>query len=428
MKQSQYNIAIKLDENVYIYNSLEASLSKLSESEFNILTQSPDQIEDPVFLQKLKKTGILIPDDLDELTMIRENMYASRYSSSSLSLTIAPTADCNFRCSYCYEKGRYENTRMTEKTQKELLEFVRRNLEGRKHLDICWYGGEPLLAMEIIEKLTEEFESICAEKEIGFSAGMITNGYLLTPDTAARLNKCKISYIQVTLDGTEKVHDQRRYLKNGQGTFRRIIENLRESYDLLPAVSLRVNLDRQNSGELENVAEIIHAFDLQHKIHVYPGHVQAIDGCCHKNQCLSNEEYSEIYLQHRMKGKDMTLPPRVRHSCTADSGNGFVIGADGLIFRCWDDIGKENLACSTLRGENRNKTIYYQYLTHDPTLDTQCLDCKLLPICMGGCPRISANRKEEKKCSPYIHVLNQFLYELIRNIEGNKSVYSSIYS
>lgn len=311
---------------------------------------------------------------------------------------------------------------MSEKTQKKLLEFVSGKLEGKKYFNVCWYGGEPLLALTIIKKLTTEFQSLCTDRKIGYSAGIITNGYLLTPENVSVMNECNIGYIQVTLDGTEKVHNQRRFLKSGKGTYNRIISNLKNSYAFLPDVSLRVNIDKQNSGELEKVYEIVQGFDFDHKISVYPGHVQSINGCCHQDQCLSNEEFSEFYLQNRMRTNDLTLPSRVRQSCTADSRNGFVIGADGLIYRCWDDIGQEQLAYSSLDGAVSNPGIYCQYLTHDPTLDEQCSQCKLLPVCMGGCPRIAADSKAEKKCSPYIHVMNQFLHRLVENIEMQNAV------
>ena len=55
-------------------------------------------------MEDLKHGGYILRDDIDELELISLNLLQSRYSTSGLGLTIAPTSDCNFRCIYCYEK------------------------------------------------------------------------------------------------------------------------------------------------------------------------------------------------------------------------------------------------------------------------------------------------------------------------------------
>ncbi|MBQ3450791.1 MAG: hypothetical protein IJG32_00790 [Selenomonadaceae bacterium] len=45
--------------------------------------------------------------------------------------------------------------------------------------DWNWYGGEPLLAKEIIWSLSEKFLEFCATKAIDYDAFIITNASLL---------------------------------------------------------------------------------------------------------------------------------------------------------------------------------------------------------------------------------------------------------
>ena len=53
------------------------------------------------------KRGYLLPEKVDEKFLIKTNMMMERYNKSLLSLTIAPTMACNFRCVYCFEQGHY---------------------------------------------------------------------------------------------------------------------------------------------------------------------------------------------------------------------------------------------------------------------------------------------------------------------------------
>jgi len=49
-----------------------------------------------------------------------------------------------------------------------------------EYLNISWFGGEPLLAINIIRSLSLSFLSICKENNINYYANIVTNGYLLT--------------------------------------------------------------------------------------------------------------------------------------------------------------------------------------------------------------------------------------------------------
>jgi len=54
---------------------------------------------------------------------------------------------------------------------------------------IDWYGGEPLLAIDTIDRIS----TYLINKKINFTAGMVTNGYLLTPENVDVLVKCNSS-------------------------------------------------------------------------------------------------------------------------------------------------------------------------------------------------------------------------------------------
>jgi len=80
--------------------------------------------------------------------------------------------------------------------------------------------------------------------------------------------------VQVTLDGPPEVHDRRRPLANGRGTFNQILENLIVLGGLAPQVhvALRVNFDKTNFMYVPQLLDILPQA-LTHRVTVYFRHV-----------------------------------------------------------------------------------------------------------------------------------------------------------
>lgn len=128
--------------------------------------------------------------------------------------------NCNFRCSYCYES--HTNHHIERDVYDSALKLV--NNSSKENLIINWFGGEPLLEVEDIEYFMKKVYDLKKFKSINSS--IITNGYLLTEKNFNKLMKANVKVFQITLDGLKTEHDKQRYLKNGMGTFDRIVENL----------------------------------------------------------------------------------------------------------------------------------------------------------------------------------------------------------
>lgn len=116
---------------------------------------------------------------------------------NDIGLTVAPTMACNFRCPYCYEKGK-EYVTMNRETVNKVKKYFNNLKERYRHVAITWYGGEPLLAFPIIEELMESIYEKFERKYVAVS--VVTNGYLLTENVARKMKKLNISSIQITID------------------------------------------------------------------------------------------------------------------------------------------------------------------------------------------------------------------------------------
>jgi len=195
----------------------------------------------------------------DEHERVRQmDMLLQKRALQHHSFLFLVSYDCNFRCGYCYEQsisGRGEAWSKTAfSTEMIAAAFTAIDTlasEDDKTQHIYLYGGEPLLSKnyDILENIVHQGVSR------GFSFYAITNGYEV--DRFEKLlGRQAINHLQVTLDGSRDTHNQRRKFFNGCGTFDRIIENISMALGEGVKISLRVNLDKQNLSDLDDLVRL----------------------------------------------------------------------------------------------------------------------------------------------------------------------------
>lgn len=430
MKASNYNFAFPYGEQsdqTIFYNSRTNALALIENEKYDAykaFCENGTTIADERLVQDLTYGGFLVDSEVEELDLIRYALLQSRFSGTHLGLTIAPTSDCNFRCVYCYEKDSLRPSTMTEDIQKAVVDYVKRLAPTIADLHISWYGGEPLLALDIIERLTNEIYEICEENKVSYSASIVTNGYLLKPEVAKKLGELHVSGIQVTLDGSKEQHDQRRPLKGGQPTFDGIISNLKESKNDLPCrVAVRVNVDKQNVSQVDEVLKILSENDLNEVTSVYLGMVENSNDIYQDSKCFCVEEFSEVDYDFKMRNGVSIVgsyPNIVHNVCSADSVSGLVIDSDGMIYKCWNEIGaKEKAVGNLLDSAVGSQRVVLDYLLYDPTRDQECKDCKYLPICMGGCPH-RRQYAPQIRCTTHKYMIDKYIADIAAQLKSAK--------
>lgn len=405
---------------VLLYNAFTSSLALLDRDEYEAYAAFCSEgrpIADAGLEEQLRRGGFLLDDGFDEKQELRLRMFGSRFQSSSLGLTIAPTSDCNFRCVYCYEKDRLRPSRMSEEVMERVVGLLLERAGSLRELSVTWYGGEPLLALDVIEKLSGRFLDICAREHIGYSAGIITNGSLLTRQTVEKLNRLKVGFYQITVDGTQENHDRTRPLKGGGSTYELILSRLAQCRDLLPEVSLRINVDRGSIGAAGQIRAALRERGLEGKVRPYLGRItNDNDDPALRPLCLTGREFARSLPGFLDGGDDageawLRSYPKVKGSfCGADRQNSYVIDSDGLLYKCWNDIGKKDMAVgSLLTGESLHPASAYADMAYDPTEEPGCSSCRCLPLCMGGCPSSRRAGGGEERCTAYRYELERFL-------------------
>jgi uncharacterized protein len=217
LKKSLFNIKVdELDDGrVLLFNSITTNFGIVKKDVWVFYQDhqkfDPEGINNQNLstqIQTMKDYGFLVNDDMDEKKRLKVSERLTRYNSQDLSLTIAPTLNCNMACPYCYEqKG--NNGAMSSDVISGIVSFVENYMSSHKvrRLNIVWYGGEPLLELNTITKLAKYLHSLCSENGVKYYSGIITNGSLLTYEVAEILkNDCNVSYVQVTIDGLKEIH------------------------------------------------------------------------------------------------------------------------------------------------------------------------------------------------------------------------------
>lgn len=91
--------------------------------------------------------------------------------------------------------------------------------------------------------------------------------------------------------------------------------------------------------------------------------------------------------------------------CGAEHRLGYLITPDGLLFKCWAQasLGPENSTGNILDDHvtPRQEENLRCFLDWNPLEDAKCKECRVLPVCMGGCPYLRLNGFLGEHCSPW---------------------------
>lgn len=425
-KPSKYNFIWPLDDGFLVYNSFTTAMANTDRSRVTMLETEridPEEVnmEDRNTVLEFIKNGFLIDEAIDELKVLKYSSNSYKYKKDTLSLTIAPTLACNFNCAYCYQESGKTST-MSENVQDGIINYIEHSIKKLEKLYITWFGGEPLLAKQILLKLSDRIEKLAKENNCELSFFMITNGYLIDQQLITELKRLGLTGIQVTLDGPPRIHNQRRGLKKGgNSSFERILCNIQKLIDNDIKVYIRVNVDKTNVDSVEEFLDILKSKGIM-DAYIYPAQVVAYTKACKSasGSCLSTVEYSDIdYKVHKMlieKGfhKDFSpmLPKRKTNYCCADQVNSLLIDPQGSLYKCWNHIGTEETVGNIVNQKSTKvqKMRQVNWIDYNPFDHKECTECKYLPLCMGGCPYLGMVTNDGKpECMKTKHNLSKII-------------------
>ncbi len=419
-KLSQYNLhCLDKDGNLLMCNFLSGIQSfsiveneKVNIFKRNILEQKEilPNTENEVLISILSNKGFIVEENVDEYSLYNAKFYESVYAGS-WQLIILPTHKCNFRCKYCYENTEFRSKKeMNREEADRILKYIQKNAVFYPKLKVAWFGGEPLLALDMVKYLSEGILKICVSQKIKYDAEITTNGFNLTPDVFDMLYHYKIYIYQITLDGTQNEHDMQRVHVNGSGTFEKIFANLKyirnnkQKYKFA-RITIRTNVTKNIITNLEEFLDLYEKnFSADDRFVLRLTEAAQYDQYMGDNlseERLAKEEYikrndflNKIYQsEHRnviLSNEniiDMFIP--TKHLCYAAARNKYVIDTDLKIYKCTvhfnledNNIGYINCNGDMILQDNLNQKWYVR--NQFPDL---CRKCFYLPCCnKTGCP------------------------------------------
>lgn len=393
MKFSRYNFLFQSQvHGFFIYNSTTNSLHKINEDLYvlfhKIQVNSEDiQRFDDGFLEKLISLKIIVNSNDDD-AFIRMKRYihcSNAFSLKSLGVVIVPTMNCNFACPYCYESD-LPKDKMSVEIQEKLIKFIE-NANGSQNVSICWHGGEPLLAFDVMERILSKLFN--SPKIKIHSHDLVTNGYLLDPAKVSVLKKYHLNLIQITIDGLKDIHNISRPLKSGLPTYDKIISNVDYFLNEFPEckVMIRINVHENNKSDFPKLYKELTDRWQKYNCNIYMVYVSDYENC--KVKCIKLSErvdfFSDLYKNEGIS--DVKFYPKYREiGCTATFQNSFIVGVSGELYKCWVDVGKPEKVIGSLDKPFENVSLLSDYIIgSDMFNDPKCSKCFLFPVCDGGC-------------------------------------------
>ena len=409
-KPSMFNRVVEKDGNMILYNSMTGSygikrVAKNNQEKVRSWLNGSEYLAEDDAFRKLVEYGFMVPIDCDE-KLTRKYIQTKCVTDTTLNLVVHLTQDCNFRCVYCYRD--FSPVSLSVDTQYGIVNFIRKNINKYKAVIISWFGGEPLMEIDIIEDLSKEIISICRSAGKPYLGIITTNGYLLTPKNVDVLRNAKVNDICVTIDGLQETHDKQRVLKNQGQTFNKIVNNLLYIKNNVKSptlnITIRSNITLAHNEVLEKYYDYFNnLFGDDRRFSLFIRPVADYGGERVKDITNMIDDMSEVYnylskiekkLKFKMNYEDLNVGGS---TCNSKLYNKFTIGCDGSVHKCDESlltpIGQlyrdgnmeVKLDCCSkwLCGERSN----------------ECDNCFFSLCCfMEGCPRMRVFKNEKVGC------------------------------
>ena len=424
-KFSFYNFTVKNPEGgVVLFNSLTKNII--------LMTNEDNQWMKSVDLNKVDKNderfstlydlNFIVDDDFDEIEYYKLEWYRSLYASGILRHTIILNLACNCDCPYCFENknGHF----MSEETADAYLKWLEPQVKDIKYFYMSWFGGEPLLSKKMIEYITDGILKLADKYHFEYSACVITNGILIDDDFVSKCERLHITNLQVTLDGERQIHNKYRFLKANHGdTFDTILANLTNfclQVHSDTATVLRVNLTDENYQTIPQLLDEIPDVVRDNCVLLFRWVYSHTEGRSpgrefseKKKGFRPYDNLSSLYKLAQMKGFTTNSFDEGMgcNFCECDFDRAYQINYDGDLFMCTHSMNKSDVIGNVREGfgNQHNLSRYARFINTNPFSDQECMECKLLPICRGGCRK--ARYLGHKVCSDIKKSLSSYVLE-----------------
>ena len=406
--------------------------NKRKEDVINILNSKSVLGDDNELNQTLYQKGFLVPDECDEDQRLKL-MYLSNMNDRILKLVILPTEQCNFRCKYCYEN--FNRGKMSKEIQNSIINFVKANIHKYNGLNVSWFGGEPLLALDVIQFLSESFIDICRKLKKPYTSNITSNGYLLTADTLIKLYNLKILTYTITIDGIRETHNKQKPLANGKDTFDTVISNMLDikqnvKYKFFNII-IRTNFTKEIYNHIQQYIGFFYdRFNDDKRFSFFARPAGDWGGSTVKGiaeSLFTEDSFNEVFKSIINSDKSLNYNYHLKFLqpcgsiCVMSSINSFLIDSEGNIRKCSCDLDNEKNIIGKLEDGKMNLDVdaYSKWVDYyDPK--EECNNCFFAPACLNNSCLANKvlHRNQNITCQVYEKKYLGYILKLYDNVEN----------
>jgi uncharacterized protein len=431
MQPSMFNLRVPLGarDDVFLMNTLTDAQLVVSSDVAALLDRtaqgdmfgSTATSEENEALALLQENGFLVENRAADRQALDRYLARVKGDSTELNITLLTTLQCNFACDYCFQgdHGDYNKNadKMSLDTAARVAEWFERELDRVRpqRFVLTFFGGEPLLNLPVMYMLAERASRAAKARGVDLYTNIITNGLLLTAEIVDRMLPFGLNGVKVTLDGDKDTHNRMRPLRGGQGTFDRIVENIRQVAGRC-RIAIGGNFDESSAGSYPALLDYLRAQDFGSKLvkvnfkpivrtepvsakGIIPltpvSAKQTLNGTCMTSvgsgagqacdSCQTMEDQVTFIREETQRHGFPTDDGVPKGMCHVHMTHAHTIGPDGSLYACPGFTGQ--LAMSTGHIDDRRDSWRESALDKFERLHPwkECGDCAFIPTCAGGC-------------------------------------------
>ncbi len=348
-------------------------------------------------LVELQKNGLLFTDDsyIDPAAMT-----LMKQDAPIKALCLHVSHDCNLRCQYCFAStgdfGTGRRMTMDIETAKKAIDFVIERSGGRRNIEVDFFGGEPLMAMDTVKATVEYARSIEKEHNKNFRFTITTNGVLLSDENIEYINR-EMSNAVLSLDGRPEVNDRMRKTVSGGGSYEVILPRFQKLVQGRGDKDyyLRGTFTRHNT---DFASDVMHIADQGFR-HVS---VEPVVGSPDCGYAFQEEDLPGILAEYErlaaelLKRDDVNFfhfnvdlsqgPCVIKRMRGCGAGCEYVaITPEGDIYPCHQFVGNEEYRLGSLYDGTFNMELSRKFAGLNIYTRPDCQQCWARFYCSGGC-------------------------------------------
>ena len=311
--------------------------------------------------------------------------------------------DCNLRCGYCFaDSGAYHGQRslMSLETGKKALDFLIKASKHRKHIEVDFFGGEPLMNWDVVKQVVAYAREQEKLHNKNFRFTLTTNGMLIDDEVIEFANK-EMHNVVLSLDGRREVHDHLRKDYAGNGSYDRIVPKFQEFVKkrgdknyYMRGTFTHNNVDFTN--DLFHMADLGFTELSMEPVVCAPDDPYALT---EEDKPILFEQYELLakeMLKRKKEGRPLTFyhymldlehgPCIYKRISGCGSGTEYMaVTPWGELYPCHQFVGDEKYSMGDIWKGVTNKEVQDEFKCCNAYAREGCKDCWAKLYCSGGC-------------------------------------------